>query len=223
MASRAVLEAKSRSITGKKVKQIRRGGRIPATVYGHGIQSLSLDIDARSFRHVHTVAGDTQLVDLVVDGKRPRPVLIHTTQIDPRRNTAMHVEFYQANLNEKLTARIPIHMVGEAPAARHGLMILSTLDTVELECLPTDLPATIEADISQLSEVGDSIHVRDLAFDREKCELKVGDDEVVIHVVAPQMRAEDEEEAAAAEAVEGAGEEEAPAVQAEEPSSGGAE
>jgi len=132
MAERTVLEAKSRTVIGKKVKHLRRSGRIPATVYGHDVESVSIDIDARAFRHVHGSAGDTQLIDLVLDGSKPRPVLIHSTQIDPRRHTAMHIEFYQANLLEKLTARIPVHLEGEAPASRHGLMVLSTLDYIEL-------------------------------------------------------------------------------------------
>src|SRR5581483_1854853 len=150
--------------------------RIPATVYGHNVKSVTIDVDARQFRHVHHVAGDTQLIDLVLDGHKARPVLIHTTQIDPRRNTAMHVEFFQANLKEKLTARIPIQVVGEAPAARHGLMILHNLETIEMECLPTDLPPDIQVDVSGLSEVGDAIHVRDLDLDRELVSLKVSED-----------------------------------------------
>lgn len=211
MADRAVLEATTRSVIGKKVKNLRRTGRIPATVYGHDVESVSIDVDARAFRHVHTVAGDNQLVDLVLDGARARPVLIHTTQIDPRRHTAMHVEFYQANLREKLTARIPVHLTGEAPASRHGLMVLTTLDTIEMECLPTDLPPNIEIDISELSEVGDAIHVRDLTIDREKCSLKVEEDEVVVHVVAPRVIEEVEE----IEAAEVEGEAEVP--EGEEP------
>ena len=218
MADRVVLEANSRTILGKKVKNLRRSGRLPATVYGHAVTPASIDVDARQFRNVHSKVGDTQLIDLVLDGANPRPVLIHTTQIDPRRNTAMHVEFYQANLNVKLTARIQIQITGEAPASRQGLMVLSTLDTVEVECLPTDLPAHIEVDISGLEEVGDAIHVRDLQLDRTKCEVKTPDDEVVVHIVAPQARAEEEE---AAETLEGAelGEAEAESGQAE--SSGG--
>ncbi|HEV3311663.1 MAG TPA: 50S ribosomal protein L25 [Chloroflexota bacterium] len=212
MADRALLEAQTRTITGKKVKHLRRAGRIPATVYGHAVEPATIDVDARAFRQVHSAAGDTQLVDLVLDGTRARPVLIHSTQIDPRRHTAMHVEFYQANLKEKLTARIPIHIVGESPATRHGLMVLSTLDAVDVECLPTDLPANIEIDISGLNEVGDAIHVRDLALDREVCEVKTAEDDVVVHVVAPHVVEEEEVvEEAAEEGAEGV---EAPAAEA---------
>jgi large subunit ribosomal protein L25 len=203
MADRAVLEATTRTIVGKKVKRLRRTGRLPATVYGHAIKSESIEVDARAFRHIYTSAGDNQLVDLVLDGNRPRPVLIYSTQIDPRRNTAVHVEFYQANLLEKLTARIPIHLIGESPATKLGLMVLSNLDTVELECLPTDLPQHIEVDISGLEDVGAAIHAGDLALDREKCELKTPDDEVIVHVVAPRAAVEDE---AVAEAVAAEGE-----------------
>lgn len=199
MAERTVLEAKPRTVVGKKVKHLRRSGRIPATVYGHDVESESIDIDARAFRTVHSTAGDNQLIDLVLDGKRARPVLIHDTQIDPRRNVAIHVEFYQANLLEKLTARIPIHLMGEAPASRHGLLVLSILDAIEVECLPTDLPPNIEVDISDLEEVGAAVHVRDLLLDRTKCEVKTEGDEVVVHVAAPQVVVEEEEELEAAE------------------------
>lgn len=203
MADRAVLEASSRQIFGKRVKRLRRQGRIPATVYGHDVRPESIEVDARAFRVVHGSAGDNQLIDLVLDGKRARPVLIHSTQVDPRRNTALHVEFYQANLRQKLTAHIPIHLVGEAPAVRQGLLALSVLDSVELECLPTDLPPFIEVDVSGLEEVGAAIHVGDLRIDEEKCELKTPRDEVIVHIVAPQVRAEEEEEVApAAEAEE---------------------
>jgi large subunit ribosomal protein L25 len=208
MADRTVLEATTRTLTGKKVKQMRRGGRIPATVYGNKIESVSIDVDARAFRHVHHVAGDTQLIDLVLDGAKARPVLIHSTQVDPRRNTAMHVEFFQANLLQKLTAHIPIRLFGDAPATKHGFMVMHSFDTVEVECLPNDLPQDLQVDISGLTEVGDAIHIRDLDIDRAKVAIALGEDEVVVHVVAPQVvRGEDEEgEVAAAEPAEAGGE-----------------
>lgn len=195
MSERAVLEAQSRTVLGKKVKNLRRAGRIPATIYGHGLPSESIDIDGRAFRRVHTSAGDNQLVDLVLNGSDRRPVLIHSTQVDPRRNTAMHVEFYQANLKEKLTANIPIHLVGEAPATRHGMLLLTNLDTIEVECLPDDLPHQVEVDISALEDVGASIHVRDLPLASDKCEVKTPADDVVVHVVAQQAGPEEVSEA----------------------------
>jgi large subunit ribosomal protein L25 len=192
MADRITLEAHRRTILGKKVKQMRREGRLPATVYGHEVSPESIEVDARSFRTAYTAAGDNQLIDLLLDGQKPRPVLVHSTQIDPRKNMAIHVEFYQANLKEKLTAHIPINIIGEAPAVREGLMVLTVLDAVELECLPTDLPHDIEVDISGLAAVGDAIHVRDLQVDRSKCELKTDLDEVVVLISAPQAREEEE-------------------------------
>ncbi|HZT97122.1 MAG TPA: 50S ribosomal protein L25 [Chloroflexota bacterium] len=209
MADRIALEARTRTVLGKKVKQLRSQGAIPATVYGHNVPSESIEVDARAFRSVHATAGDNQLVDLVLDGQRPRPVLIHTTQIDPRRNTALHIEFYQANLREKLTARIPVHLTGESPATKNGLMLLTVLDGVDLECLPTDLPHFLEADVSGLEQVGDAIHVRDLKLDHSKCELKTDGDEMVAVVSAPQAAPEEEvaevaeEQEAGAAAAEG--------------------
>jgi large subunit ribosomal protein L25 len=201
MADRITLEARKRTVLGKKVKQIRRLGKLPATVYGHEVSPESIEVDSRSFRTAYTAAGDNQLIDLVLEGQRPRPVLVHSTQIDPRKNVAIHVEFYQANLREKLTAHIPIHLVGEAPAVKEGLTVLSVLDSVELECLPTDLPHDIEVDISGLAAVGESIHVGDLQVDRTKCEIKTDPEEVVVLISAPQVQ---EEEEVAEEAEEGA-------------------
>ncbi len=196
MPDRVALEARSRSLLGKKVKHLRRQGTIPGTVYGHNIPSESIEVDAREFRSVHAAAGDNQLVDLLLEGQRPRPVLIHATQIDPRRNTALHVEFYQANLREKLTARIPIHLIGESPAVKNGLMVLSVLDGIDLECLPTDLPHFLEVDIAQLENVGDAVHVRDLAIDLDKCDVKTDLDEMVVLIAAPQAAPEEATEAA---------------------------
>lgn len=210
MADRIQLEARKRTVLGKKVKQLRRLGKLPATVYGHEVSPESIEVDARSFRTAYTTAGDNQLIDLVVEGQRPRPVLVHSTQLDPRRNVAIHVEFYQANLSEKLTAHIPIHLIGEAPALKEGLMMLSVLDSVELECLPTDLPHDIEVDVSSLMAMGDSIHVADLQVDRAKCEIKTDPEEVVVLISAPQAR---EEEEVAEEAEEGA--EAGPSAEAE--------
>jgi large subunit ribosomal protein L25 len=201
MADRITLEARKRTVLGKKVKQIRRLGKLPATVYGHEVSPESIEVDSRSFRTAYTAAGDNQLIDLVLEGQRPRPVLVHSTQIDPRKNVAIHVEFYQANLREKLTAHIPIHLVGEAPAVKEGLTVLLVLDSVELECLPTDLPHDIEVDISGLAAVGESIHVGDLQVDRTKCEIKTDPEEVVVLISAPQVQ---EEEEVAEEAEEGA-------------------
>src|SRR5947209_236488 len=123
MADRVRLDARPRTILGKRVKELRRRGRVPATVYGHNVSPLSIDVDAREFRSAHMVAGDAQLIDLIVDGQIARPVIVHSTQIDPRRNTTMHVEFYQANLRVKMTASIPIQVTGDSPASKQGAMV----------------------------------------------------------------------------------------------------
>lgn len=208
MPDRVQLSAHPRSVIGKRVKHLRRQGYVPATVYGHDVSPLSIQVDAREFRAVHIAAGDAQLIDLVIDSQPARPVIIHSTQIDPRRNTTMHVEFYQANLRQKLTASIPIHITGESPATKQGAMVLPVLDHLVVECLPDDLPAQIELDVSGLTEVGDALHVRDIPIDHSRVEVKANEDDVVVKIEAPQAGIEEVEEPIEAEAAV-AGEEQA--------------
>jgi large subunit ribosomal protein L25 len=197
MADRTVLEAQSRTVLGKKVKNLRKLGRIPATVYGHKLEAQTIELDARHFRAMYSAAGDAQLFDLVIDKKRAHPVLVQRIQLDPKRNTVLHVEFHQANLREKLIAHVPIHLVGESPVTRLGMMVLSELDSLEVECLPTNIPNSIEIDISQLTEAGSSIHVRDLDVDTSTVTVRSDPDELLVHVAAARGSEEQLEETAA--------------------------
>jgi large subunit ribosomal protein L25 len=191
MPDRIVLHASPRTIMGKKVKRLRQQGILPATVYGHHVAPQSIQVDGREFRTVYHTAGKAQLVDLIIENQRPRPVLIQNIQIDPRRNVIIHVEFYQTNPREKVTANVPIRVVGEAPAERAGGIVLTVLDTIEVECLPADLPSHIDVDVSGLTEINAAVHVRDLAIDRSRVDVKSDPDEVVVKIEAPQMGVEE--------------------------------
>jgi large subunit ribosomal protein L25 len=103
------------------------------------------------------------------------------------------VEFFQANLREKLTTRLPLHFVGDSPAVRDGGILLTVMDHVEIECLPDDVPAGgIEVDVSKIEEINGTIHVRDLDIP-DKVTLLTAPDEVVAKVDAPISEEEIEE------------------------------
>ncbi|MBV9280063.1 MAG: 50S ribosomal protein L25, partial [Chloroflexi bacterium] len=164
MASRLQLRAERRELLGKKVRRLRREGRLPATVYGHRVEPRSIQVDAHAARDVLRQAGATQLVDLVIDDESPRPVLIRQTTVDAKRNALLHIEFFQANLREKITTHVPVHFVGESPAVKDGGIFLPVLDHLDIESLPQDVPAGgIEADLSRITEINGLIHVSDLA------------------------------------------------------------
>jgi large subunit ribosomal protein L25 len=185
MAQHTELKAEKRELLGKKVRRLRSAGVLPATVYGHNVTPLSIQVDAREFRTLLRAQGRTQLVDLVIEGDLPRPVFIKQTAVDAKRNALLHVEFFQANLREKLTTHLPLHFVGDSPAVRDGGILLTVLDHVDIECLPDDVPAGgIEVDVSKITEINGSLHVGDLAIP-EKVTLLTPTDEVVAKVDAP--------------------------------------
>jgi large subunit ribosomal protein L25 len=193
MAQHTELKAEKRELLGKKVRRLRAAGILPATVYGHNVTPLSIQVNGREFRTLLRSQGRTQLIDLVIESEQPRPVFIKQTAVDAKRNALLHVEFFQANLREKVTTRFPLHFVGDSPAVREGGILLTVLDHVEIECLPDDVPAGgIEVDVSQIAEINGSIHVGDLVIPGNVT-LLTPPDEVVAKVEAPISEEELEE------------------------------
>lgn len=158
------LSAKMREQTGRKVKNLRHAGTLPASVYGNGLKSLSIEVDTASFKSVFSHAGETGVVELSVDGV-VKPVLIHNIQVDPVSSEILHVEFYQVNLKEKVKTKVPVVLIGEAPIvlSKTGVLLTLLLE-VEVEALPNDLPEKIEVDTSILNSLDQEILVSDLTI-----------------------------------------------------------
>lgn len=182
MENKILLEAKKRDIFGRKVKRLRKEGFIPANIYGRNIKSLAVVVDEKDFEKVFKEAGETQIINLSL-GNEEKPVLIHNTQKDPLSGKIIHVDFLQVDLRQKVTASIPVVGVGESPAEKQGLgTVVFYINEIEVEALPMDLPEKVEVDLGILSEVGQSILVKDLNFDKNKVEVKDNPDEVVVKV-----------------------------------------
>lgn len=205
------LKAEKRTITGRKVKQLRKEGLIPAHVFGHKIETIHVQVQKPLFMDVLEKAGETGIVDLLVEGKS-HPVMIRGMHVHPITGDVMHVDFYQVNLSEKVTVNVPIEIVGESPAVEKKIgLLLTPVTEVEIEALPADIPESIEVDISKLAEIGEEIKVADLNVDKSKVEIKTSEDLVVAQIgelvtkemeeVAAEVEAEQAE--AAAEAAEG--------------------
>ena len=156
------LSAQKRDLVGRKVKTLRVQGKIPATVYGNKVKSISISVPTEAFTSVFQAAGETGLIELSIDGDI-RPVLIHTVQKHPVKRNILHVEFYQVDLKQKVKTNVPLEITGEAPAATTKTGVLLTLvDEIEVGALPTDLPEKILVDVSVLAEVGQEIKVKDI-------------------------------------------------------------
>lgn len=156
---RLKLAVEKRKVVGKKVKKLRKEGILPANLYGKDVKSLAVEVPYKEFEKVYKEVGETGLVDVVVNGQI-RPSLIHNIHHDYLHNRALHVDFYQVNLKEKVKTMIPLVIKGEAKAVSDKVgLLLQPLTQVEVEALPEDLPERIEVDVKALSAVGDQITI----------------------------------------------------------------
>ena len=193
------LSAQPREITGHKVKHLRREGIVPVVVYGATQEPINLQVMTRSLEHTLHAGGVSQLVELTVEGGKMHNVLIREVQIHPVTHTPIHADMYAVNMLEKQTVTVAIVPVGEAAALAAGLMVLQALDQVELEALPSDIPASIEVDITDL-DPDHAIHVSDLPA-INGVEYLTPADEPVFNMIATRVAEEEEVEE---EEIEGA-------------------
>ena len=213
------LKAETRPGGGKgEARKLRASGRVPGVLYGSGVDATPVAIDAKDLYHaLHTSAGTNVLVGLVVDGKE-HLALPREIQRDHVRGRFLHVDFLAVRRDVQITVDVPVHVVGEAPGVKTGGVIEHHLWDVHVECLPADVPDSIDADISSL-ELGDALRIGDLALPQGVTVL-TNPDALVLAVVTPQVllveevaveEAEVAEGEAAAEAAEAPPAEEAPA------------
>ncbi len=189
------IKAEPRTVRGSKVNKQRRAGKIPAVVYGHGVESQPLFIDAKIFLKIYKEAGESSLIGLELEGKK-RNVLIHDVQRDPLSEDFLHVDFYQVRMDEKLKATVPLEFIGESEAVKAlSGILMKAIQEVEVEALPQDLPHHIEVDISPLATFEDRIAIKDLMV-ANGVKILAEPDDVVVSVAPPRS----EEELAALEA-----------------------
>jgi large subunit ribosomal protein L25 len=208
------LVAEKREPGRSRIGRARREGKLPAVVYGHRAAAQPLTLDGHEFQRVFARAGRTQLVDLVVEGGRAQKVLVREIQVHPRRTGPIHVDLYRVDLKEKLHADVPIVVFGESPAVKRGDGDpLQTLHAIKVECLPSDIPESVEVDLSTLAEVDAAIRVGELRLP-ESVTLLTDREEMVVKIAAKRVveevpEAEAAETEATAEAAEPSGEREA--------------
>ena len=185
------LSAEPRMLTGKKVKRLRQHGLVPGVVYGRTIETVSVTIPARQLGDAIRQAGGSQLIKLGLAGET-KNVLVREIQRDILTREIIHADFYEVVMTEKITAEIPLTLVGVAPAVELGLgLLMRGLTTIQVECLPGDLVNEIEVEIGGLADLQARISISDLVIP-EGITLLTGLDEMVATVTT--MRAEEVEE-----------------------------
>lgn len=202
MATQVSLEVATRTMLGKQVKQLRRQGIIPANLYGRHLPSQALQLEFHSLDRFLAGRHATRVVDLHLGGAKGEvynALIRHITR-SPRSGKILHVDFLRVSMSELMTVRVAVALKGTAPAvAVEGGVLLHLLDTLEVECLPGDIPESLELDISGLANIDDNLYVRDVTLPHGM-KLISDADEPVVKVVAPRaVLAEEAATAAAAE------------------------
>lgn len=156
------LNAEERTLSGKQVGRLRRDGKVPAVLYGHGIKPLSLTLTLGELEKVYRQAGGSSVVGVKLPNGEQN-VLIHDVQHDPRTGKFLHADLFQVKMDEKIKATVPLQFEGTSPAVREldGVLV-TNLNEVEVECLPGILPPEITVNIDSLKTFEDAITVADL-------------------------------------------------------------
>ncbi len=185
MAMEAIKLALKKRDASVKAKKLRLQSLVPGVIYGHGTENKNVMADYNSFHKAFRAAGESTLLDLEIEGDGTVKALVKDWQVDPLSNRYTHVDFYQVNLKEKLKTEIALNFIGESPAVKEqGGSIVKTLDSVLVECLPTDLVHSIDVDVSVLKSFDDMITVKDLAVPAG-IEILENADEVIVKIEAP--------------------------------------
>ena len=202
MAETHTLKAHYRSERGKSAaRKMRRGGQIPAVIYGHGDKTRELTVDAHELEVLFSrISVENTIINLAItEEKAEVPALVRDVQAHPYKGSVLHVDFYQIHAGETLEVEIPIRLVGSAPGVREGGILEQPIHELPIRCLPAAIPQVLEVDVSGL-DMGDSLHVSDIPLP-EGVESLMDPERTICSVVAPAALAasEDEEEGLADE------------------------
>ena len=187
-STRPALAAERRTVTGKAVAGLRRDGRLPAVVFGHGIESAPVTLDAHDFTLLRRRVGPNALIDLSIDGSKPTPVLVHGVQIHKVNRQPIHVDLFAVRMTEELTVDVPVHGTGESEAVtKHGGTLLNASGSVKVRARPDNLPQVLEVDLAVLVDFEAAIYARDLPIP-EGVTLLADPDEIVFKVAPPRVQ-----------------------------------
>lgn len=213
-----VLEAQARTIKGKNNSLLRTSGLVPAVAYGRGFQSESIEVNARELDRAYKAVGHNQILNIKVGNDVAKGALIHELQFDALNGSITHADFYLVRMDETLRTEVPLHFVGESTAVYQLEGILfKNLEEVEIECLPGDLPESLEVDISVLDDFDKTVCMADLVIPKG---VKLIEEDLTILIARVDAPRSDDEiaelDAELGEAVPDSVKEENPIVVSEE-------
>jgi len=184
-----VIKASRRSILGKQVSAIRREGRLPAVIYGHRIDPISIELNLHDASKSLTGLAPSTLVTVEVDGETHK-TLVREKQRNKITGMLLHVDFLAVSMKDKIRTQVSVNVVGTSPAVKdlNGILVNGASE-VEVESLPQDLPERLVADISVLGKIGDGLYIRDLPV---PAGVRILDDADTMVVLVTAQAAEEE-------------------------------
>ena len=193
-----------RTVIGKKVKQLRREGVVPVHVYGWDIDAMSLQVEVQPINKVLPAVGSNIPLTVEIDGRKGESVcFVREVQRHPVTDAVLHVDFLRVNVSQTIRAEVPIILIGNAPAVRdEGGTLLQPLQNVLVEALPMNVPASIEADVSDLDDFEKGVYLRDLTLDANVTVI-TDLDEMIARVAPPRVEEEPVVEEELEEGLEG--------------------
>ena len=190
------LRLSPRSVTGKEVKRLRKGGQVPVHLYGRGIESAALQAEAQVLRRVLPQVGTNIPVSLELDGADGENIcFVREIQRHPVTEEVLHVDFLRVDVSRAVQAEVPITLAGSAPAVRElGGTLLQPILSLLVEALPMDIPASLEVDVSWLDDFEKGVYVRDIELS-SAVTLITDPDDLVARVSPPRIEIGDEDAA----------------------------
>lgn len=179
-----ILEAQKREPGNKNAaRRVRAAGKVPAVVYGAGKESSVIEVDPRQvLRILHSESGHNTIFDLTMGAERVKAMIVDW-QFEPIKGKLLHIDLQRIAMDKKLTVTVPIILKGEAEGVKtQGGILEQLLREIEIECLPADIPKSIEADISHLV-FGVDLRVKDLAHS-DKLKFITDEDRMVAHMTS---------------------------------------
>jgi large subunit ribosomal protein L25 len=185
---KVVLKANKRDVVGKKVKALRREGKLPAVIYGKDTEPINIELEAVASGRVLAKATSSSLITIGLDGDKI-PTLVREKQRNFIRNSLLHVDFLTVSMTEKLRAYVELRFRGVSAAVKDfNAILVHNIEQLQVECLPEDLPEYVDVDVSVLKTPGDGIRVGDLSVDEK---ITVLDDADMMVAVASASKIEE--------------------------------
>ncbi|MFZ2187429.1 MAG: 50S ribosomal protein L25 [Candidatus Moraniibacteriota bacterium] len=184
------LQVKQREQSSKDLHAMRKGGSIPAIMYGHGTAPQMFWVQYVNFSKLYAKAGESSIVEIAPEKGQKANVIVQDVQLDPLSGRFSHIDFFQVRMDEKLETHVPLEFVGEAPAVREmGGILLKPVEEILVSCLPKDLPHALTVDLSTLKTFEDHIQVKDMQVPAG-VEILTEMDTTIALVEAPRTAAE---------------------------------